>query len=423
MVDLEGGRYLATPRDVMRTLNAIRLYWYPVRDHVDFADMVWLQLIRVNVPDFYDWLEEYVRDTTDVGLGAAIHPDTIVEMKKRLLKLFPKKLGRKFVVRSLRRILPSVQGAGDQRIELYKSVEQPAMAELVRDRRLGSPDHSRFYFAFSKPTTAIGSDELTTFLDLAVADLEGAKTLLGRIAGQRRQQGGSRLHLFLDRLAEIIEGQKPIVLGNVIRALADVMDKAAVIEGKGDWGRYWVWVRGRRLLRTILAELGGKERQGAIRDLFDGRSLGWVTDIFREEVFAHGVYGDRPKSDEDRLLSGSEFSIVRAIMLRRYRNLKHDALLETPDYGSLLHGWAQASSYDDVRAILEAELKDDAIFLRTLSKLRQWTSSNGKVHYRLDAEGLDKLLDVNSAKARLEALSEIEETSVEAKMLLAAFRD
>ncbi len=81
MVDLEGGRYLATPRDVMRTLNAIRLYWYPVRDHVDFADMVWLQLIRVNVPDFYDWLEEYVRDTTDVGLGAAIHPDTIVEMK------------------------------------------------------------------------------------------------------------------------------------------------------------------------------------------------------------------------------------------------------------------------------------------------------------------------------------------------------
>jgi predicted KAP-like P-loop ATPase len=39
-IDLQGGRYLKTGRDVVRTLNALQLHAVPVRAYIDIADMV-----------------------------------------------------------------------------------------------------------------------------------------------------------------------------------------------------------------------------------------------------------------------------------------------------------------------------------------------------------------------------------------------
>lgn len=87
-IDLEGGRYLSTPRDVVRALNALRLHALPVRERIDIADMVWLQLVRIGNPELYTWVEEYLTDVSAIHSGAGIGDSAGREMANRLEQIF-----------------------------------------------------------------------------------------------------------------------------------------------------------------------------------------------------------------------------------------------------------------------------------------------------------------------------------------------
>lgn len=71
-IDIEGGQTLATPRDVVRALNAIALYGSYSESHLDLGDLVWLQLVRLFKPDLYVWTESYLRNFSSVWSGASI---------------------------------------------------------------------------------------------------------------------------------------------------------------------------------------------------------------------------------------------------------------------------------------------------------------------------------------------------------------
>src|SRR5262245_22356885 len=83
-IDVQRGRYLETGRDVVRVLNALRLYAVPVRAHIDIPDMVWLQLIRIGNPTFYAWVEEYLTEVAAVATGAIVTPEAAEAMASRL---------------------------------------------------------------------------------------------------------------------------------------------------------------------------------------------------------------------------------------------------------------------------------------------------------------------------------------------------
>ena len=52
--------YIATPRDVVRVANALRLYAAPVAERIDLADGLFIQIIRIHRPELHDWIERYV---------------------------------------------------------------------------------------------------------------------------------------------------------------------------------------------------------------------------------------------------------------------------------------------------------------------------------------------------------------------------
>ena len=53
--DLEGGS-IDTPRDVVQILNAVKLYWPPIKDDSYFPGLVWLKIINVKDVYFYHWI-------------------------------------------------------------------------------------------------------------------------------------------------------------------------------------------------------------------------------------------------------------------------------------------------------------------------------------------------------------------------------
>ena len=87
IIDVHGGRYLETPRDVVRALNALRLHAIPVCEQIDVPDMVWLQLIRLGKPTLYAWTEEYLTEVAALASGATIHEAGIQHAGDRLTQI------------------------------------------------------------------------------------------------------------------------------------------------------------------------------------------------------------------------------------------------------------------------------------------------------------------------------------------------
>ncbi len=74
--------YLATPRDVVRSLNALRLHTVPMQGQVDPGDIVFLQLIRVKFPELFKWVEDYVVKLSMLGDGGFLYSEESKRCKR-----------------------------------------------------------------------------------------------------------------------------------------------------------------------------------------------------------------------------------------------------------------------------------------------------------------------------------------------------
>jgi hypothetical protein len=230
VIDSAGGRHLETPRDVVRTLNALRLHAIPVREHIDVPDMVWLQLIRVGKPLFYAWTEEYVTDVAALAAGAGISNASAQAMSDRLTQLLTEPgvdIARAIIDLSF--ILPGVgeRGFGEERRLVFNDINDRTLAPLVTQRRLGSPQHYRYYFAFALPAGALSDAAVKAFLAVAEADPPQAIAQFAALAHQVRPQGGTMAEVLIDRLMASPERVSQAALPNVLAAFAHEMDNMA----------------------------------------------------------------------------------------------------------------------------------------------------------------------------------------------------
>ena len=164
--------YISTPRDVVRVLNALRLYVVPQASDIDLADAVFLQIVRIRNPKLYTWIEEYVRGFSTPGNWKASIPDEVLQdvsavpalasavgiipdkkvnesMGKRLLGSIGED-GR--LIHQLGQHLPGLDMSSlHQEGEAFKVYSLGSSTELqlyANERRLASPHHFRLYFSF-----------------------------------------------------------------------------------------------------------------------------------------------------------------------------------------------------------------------------------------------------------------------------------
>jgi hypothetical protein len=157
---------------------------------------------------------------------------------------------------------------------------------------------------------------------------------------------------------------------------------------------------------TLFLKKPGVDRAACLRELFtDGRSLGWLTGMLRDEVFAHGLYGDRAEPEEQRLLTQQEFRTVLDIMLERNRSADPEVLLNVPNLLSLLYGWLQGGGRDKVREWVAARINTDAGLVALLWRLRGYGNASDICEYfPLRKRDLDHFMDFADAERRVIAV-------------------
>lgn len=160
------------------------------------------------------------------------------------------------------------------------------------------------------------------------------------------------------------------------------------------------------MLSQTLRKASTDMREPSLRSLFkEGRALGWLTNIIREEIFGHGLYGDHPKPQSDWLLSADEFTAALKAILDRYRNTPAVELMRVPDLLNLLYAWRQADYPDEAREWVEKQTATDEGLLVFLSHVRSWMNVNGVQFYPLKRRDLENFLDFELAMRRLQVIA------------------
>jgi hypothetical protein len=238
------------------------------------------------------------------------------------------------------------------------------------------------------------------------------------MAQQERPQGGTMGEVPLDRLLlrseQILE---PAILG-IFSALASSMDDVALTTKPEDFGEHSIWRTARRVVAALLGRTTGDVRHRCVTALFvNGRAIGWLTEILRGEIFAHGYYGDRVQPETEWLLTGLEFWEVLVTMLGRYRETPPSELMRVPQFLSLLYAWLQGGDPEEVRLWATQQTGTDAGLLLFLSRIRSWRAANGHVYHPLRRDDLQNFLNADGALRRLEVISKSTDTPEQQRKL------
>ena len=335
-IDMQGGRYLQTGRDVVRALNALRLHAVPVHGSVDIPDMVWLQLVRIGNPKFYSWVEEYLTEVAAIANGARVTDGAASAMKLRLENILREEnldLHRSAI--ELEDILPGVDGGlgvrrDGEELRIFNDLQRNVIDRFVASRRLGSPQHYRYYYAFSHPAGALPDQQIQAFIEVAERSPADAIQMFTDLIRVTRPQGGTLAEVLVDGLIAWLDRIPEGAIPGIISSFAETMDAAALSSEEVDFGEHAAWRSAKRATAVLLKRTAGNIRAGCLHTLFaQGRALGWLTHILRSEIFSHGHYGDHAEPEDNWLLTSAEFTDALSTMFGRYREMPDAELIPT----------------------------------------------------------------------------------------------
>jgi hypothetical protein len=406
VVDIQGGRYLQTPRSVVRALNSLRVTVPAIGDVVDIPDLVWLELIKLGNPGLYRWIENYCASMAVTSLGrASVREETkIAELRSlhRLLEL--DHVPFKEVIWELEEHLPGIKavfeetGAG----AIFGDYPTKDRERAIAGRRLASPDHYRNYFALSIPKNAITSADYESFWSAADTSVDAVSRLIVSWLSLLQTNSASKAEVFLDRLYALpIEQFSERRAKNTALALSNILDNVAKTAGIAPLGGPVLWFQGEKILAIAIERSTKTQRMPLIRQIFrDGAAISWLSDVYRDQLFAYGRAGDTARGGA--IIFEAELDAVTKLMLVRYKSMTMADFLATPRPTTSLYGWLQSGDPTGLRTLVEGSTKGHEGLITFLEKLTGsiLSSSDGRVR-TLSRSNVSSFLDFDTARKRL----------------------
>ncbi len=395
LFDRWAGKLLTTPRDVSRLIDAVKFGWPAISNEADFFDFVWLQLVKLKSSKLYSWTQRYLAGVgayRDAGRPGDTEPRDEAEALKTIMDEM--KWGPRYFISGLDKFLPGlksfiIKGEGSNVLECSRD----ELAEFERDRRLGSPSHWRRYFAFDKPSYAIGDAEIAEFRRVASSNPpEAAKTLM-TLATRPHDHAGHFLDVFLDRLSD--NSLSPGEIAGMGLAFAEVMDDIArKLERDVVGGRIEIWKKASALTA-----------KGSVIDVLNliesGPSINWLASVLRSHALPKGRF-----DTGDAWINGPNRDRAVSAIISRFRDMGPEEIFRQPEPLVILMCWRMFGDQDEFLAFMEEATGHDEGFLDALGAMRSWVSSSEKgVYYPLSKPVIAQFLDADKAKTRLQRLA------------------
>lgn len=392
---------LATPRDVTRLTNALRVTFPAVEGEVNPVDFIAIEAVRTFEPDIYRLIRESPGLLTgrpgDGGHDPVFGDDEEPRFDAWLDRVSGE--NRDAVKGLLSRLFPKF-AAEYGRNRYSADSERQWRVQL----RICSPDVFPVYFRLSVSRDSISEEEMREWLSLA-EDPDSFGQRLLELADQERRDGTTRARIAVDRLddyahEELPDGYVLPVIDAIFRVGSDLLASMEGAKGMYDFGAD---IRVGRVLVTLLRRLGEEERLDTLeRVISDGGSASLAENLTVVLGQQHGEFGADPSPERKRLLDEDGLDQLKQIVLSRIRELATDnSLLEEPKLWSILGLWQHLSEEEgEVRDWVEAAVDEsDEALVQVLEAAKRIVRSQTMGSYsfteqpRLDPQKLEPYLD------------------------------
>lgn len=412
------GSFLGTPRDVTLVVNAVRFAWQASRIDTYYPDVCRVQIYKIVRRDLYDWLENYLglRSilVTDAGI---LNEREKKRIGKKLYKILPDGGISPNSIYALSGVVPGLARHKEPDKRVFGGAHERETDAMVERKRLGSPIHSRAYFAFAIPKTVLGDKDWNALLHAATTDRDKLSQLIQTYAKTQRPVGGSWLRHILDRMNDsAIDRMNPDQLKGVFFTFANTMDdvlrlgipSAPLRRSDEQLAASVAWSIVRRLRKIDFESVSVVLSEA----LESGRAINWlVGDFIRAELVARGEAGDRSHRSEPAL-EDDEFDHARSTLGTRIDEVaSRGNVLDLPNPSHFLWGWYYLKGERPVREWVAGAVQDDLRFVRLLSELRGRVFSDRE--YRvLREETVSHFMNFAEAEERLRIIMNGEDKKI-----------
>lgn len=406
------GMLLTTPREVKLALNGIRFLYKVVADDVYFPDLCRLHLIKNADFELYKWLELYLAERSVLVTGdASITGEDKSRMGKKLKRLAPSKdISSSRSIWHLGQFVPGLQSHDEPQKRVFTSVSSDEARKSIKQKRLGSPLHYRFYFALTAPKTVLKDSEFEQLLRLAHENVPELVESFKNLASKSRHSGKTWFEHVLNRLDQSAIDELDISTATgIIHAVTETMDLLLASENKPKFPVVSVDVSAARVVSGCfkrISQLDHRFHEILAKQIArEGRAINWlIARFFRNEVWDHGRVGDRQKPQDEWVFSDELLEELIAILQLRIEVLEiQDLINSMPDVAGFLYGWRDILGSDGPKAWVEKNSERDDDFLRILGYLRSWAMSD-KIYYPLNRSAVSAFFDFDRVVERLNSL-------------------
>ncbi len=198
---------MATPRDVVRFVNVLRLSYPPVASEVNTADFIAVEALRLFLPALYT----LIRNTPERFAGAtrartALTADAeLQEFHDAWIQAVPEGI-RLAIITLIVRLFPAVPDQPGLIIN-----RDPPGENTRLELRIATPELYSIYFQFVVPGSVVSNADLEAYM-VEAADQERFAALLLRLGGERDTAGVSRLGAVLERMRDVAGDLEPALL-------------------------------------------------------------------------------------------------------------------------------------------------------------------------------------------------------------------
>ncbi|HMA35594.1 MAG TPA: P-loop NTPase fold protein [Chloroflexia bacterium] len=404
-------KFLKTPRDVARLMNALAFTYPVVHAEVNPIDFVAIESLRLFCPTVYDAIRQHPdmfagtapnsysgsRSTPDLSTQREFYDTLISEAQVA----DPKALQR-----LLRNLFPKLDA-------VWTNTHYGSEWEHRWRRELRVASRSKFeiYFRMAVPSDSISNMEMRAILALANnTDQLSAKLL--ELGKQQGVDGTTRLRIFLSYVGDYVEQHIPHEnTAIIVTALLQVGDQLLLSDKGAGVRSLSLNTILYRVVTGLLDRLPLPSRVTVLNGAMEqSPAIATIVQLAEALGAEHGKYGGTVAPEP--LITLAEWEELDRLVVARIQDAAQGGyLLESPNLGRTLRFWREHVGEQPVRHWVQSSTEDVHRLLAFLDcfvdtrRLLSLTDATTHVRQSMDLESLTPFLDADALHARLQQIT------------------
>ncbi|MDH7799652.1 MULTISPECIES: P-loop NTPase fold protein [unclassified Beijerinckia] len=350
-------RWIQSPRDIIRTANAIKFAWPAIEGELDRQDLLAMEGLRLFDAAAFYWL----RDNRDFIFndGRFILADD--ELKNEAIEILKRRIVGDVspqILRILSVLFPHLEKLlGDK-----NSFGGETDIEVAKRRGIGSEAGYDTYFGLHPSPDAISNSLVTTLIER-----ENNSTNIEKVFRTYLFKKNSRHELMISKLLEELRVQfrsrnPPQPTQALLDAIFSVGEDIIKMESDGNMFELSPRAQVGFLVRNLLEQWGLEQAGRHLIEAFgSATSPAFMADIYADRGRELNIFAAQSK--EALVITSNDFEQLGQILISKIEAAEADGTLaQAPFYFDIVRAWGQLRGNDAPRAWLSKGMTENAIF-------------------------------------------------------------